>query len=267
MVQIHSTAIVDPAAELAEDVVVGPYAIIGPDVKIGPGSVVEANAFIDGHTEIGNSCRIAVGAVVGTPPQDTNYKNEPTKVIIGDNTTLREYVSVNRSSGEGTSTIIGHDCMLMAYTHIAHNCQIGNHVNIANYAGLAGHVHIGDYAFIGGLTAFHQFVRIGRMAIVSGFSGTRQDIPPYSIADGRPAIVRGVNKVGLRRRGFSRPDIDNMRHAFKIIWFEKLNLSHALTRVEEEVPMNEHIEHLLQFIRESKRGVIFKRESEEFDSL
>jgi len=157
--------------------------------------------------------------------------------------------------------------MLMAYTHIAHNCKIGNHVNIANYAGFAGHISVGDYAFIGGLTAFHQYIRIGKMAIVSGFSGTRQDIPPYAIADGRPAIVRGVNKIGLRRCGFSRAEIDKMRYAFKVLWFDKLNLSQALEKLESDVDINEHIQHLIEFIRESRRGVIMKRESEEFDSL
>jgi UDP-N-acetylglucosamine acyltransferase len=267
MEQIHSTAIIDPAAELAEDVIVGPHAIIGPNVKINAGSIIEANAFIDGHTEIGENCRIAVGAIVGTPPQDTNYKGEPTRVIIGNNTTIREYVTINRASGEGSSTEIGENCMLMAYTHIAHNCKIGNHVNIANYAGFAGHISVGDYAFIGGLTAFHQYIRIGKMAIVSGFSGTRQDIPPYAIADGRPAIVRGVNKIGLRRCGFSRAEIDKMRYAFKVLWFDKLNLSQALEKLESDVDINEHIQHLIEFIRESRRGVIMKRESEEFDSL
>ena len=155
--------------------------------------------------------------------------------------------------------------MIMAYAHVAHNCQISDEVIMANYAALAGHIQIGKGAFIGGLVAIHQFVRIGRYAIISGFSGTRQDIPPFSITDGRPAIVRGVNKVGLRRRQFSRAEIDNLRKAFRIIWFEKHNLSHALEILKDEVEQDEHIEHLVEFINTSKRGIIMKREQEDFD--
>ncbi|MGD9580499.1 MAG: acyl-ACP--UDP-N-acetylglucosamine O-acyltransferase [Vampirovibrionia bacterium] len=262
MERIHSTAIVDPAAEIAEDVIIGPFSIVGPNVILKSGTILESRVVIDGHTEIGHNCKIAVGAVVGTPPQDLSYKNEPTKVIIGDNTVLREYVTVNRASGEGNSTIVGSDCMIMAYTHIAHNCVIGNKVIMANYAGLAGHVEVGDSAFIGGITAIHQFVKIGKYAIISGFSGTRQDIPPFSMTDGRPAIVRGVNKVGLRRNGFTREEIDNLRKAFRIIWFEKHNLTNALELIQTEVNIDEHIKHLIDFIQNSKRGVIIKQDQD-----
>lgn len=262
MERIHSTAIVDPAAEIAEDVVIGPFSIVGPNVIIKSGTILESRVVIDGHTEIGNNCKLAVGAVVGTPPQDISYKNEPTRVIIGDNTVLREYVTVNRASGEGTSTVVGKDCMIMAYTHIAHNCQVGNKVIMANYAGLAGHVEVGDNAFIGGIVAIHQFVKIGKYAIISGFSATRQDIPPFSMSDGRPAIVRGVNKVGLRRNGFSREEIDNLRKAFRIIWFEKHNLTNALNIINSEVDLDENIKHLIDFIQNSKRGVIIKQDQD-----
>lgn len=262
MERIHSTAIVDPAAEIAEDVIIGPFSIVGPDVVIKSGTILESRVVVEGHTEIGTNCKLAVGAVVGTPPQDFSYKNEPTKVIIGNNTVLREYVTVNRASGEGCSTVVGDDCMIMAYTHIAHNCQVGNKVIMANYAGLAGHVEVGDSAFIGGIVAIHQFVKIGKYAIISGFSGTRQDIPPFSMTDGRPAIVRGVNKVGLRRNGFSRTEIDNLRKAFRIIWFEKHNLTNALELINTEVEMDEHIKYLLDFIKTSKRGVIIKQDQD-----
>lgn len=267
MENIHSTAIIDPAAEIAEDVIIGPFSVIGPDVKIKSGTIIKEHVVIDGHTEIGRNCQIAAAAVIGTPPQDKAYKGEPTRVVIGDNTILREYVTVNRASGEGNVTTLGNDCMIMAYTHIAHNCQIGNAVIMANYSALAGHVQVGDGAFIGGITAIHQFVKIGTLAIISGFSGTRQDIPPYSITDGRPAIVRGVNKVGLRRNGFSRAEIDNLRKAFRIIWFEKHNLAHSLVILETEVEQDDHIKHLVEFLKTSKRGVIIKREQEEFEAL
>lgn len=266
MERIHSTAIIDPAAQLAENVKVGPYAIIGPNAKIDEGSEIKAHAVIDGHTEIGKNCIIASGAIIGTAPQDTSYKGEPTQVIIGDNTIIREFATINRASGEGTATIVGSNCMIMAYSHIGHNCVVGNNVNMANNAGLAGHVVVENNCFIGGLTVYHQFVKIGKFAIISGFSGTRQDIPPFAIADGRPALVRGVNKVGLRRNGFSRDEIDNLRKAFKIIWFEKSNLTQALEKVENEVEMDQHIQYLLEFIRNSKRGVIMKRDQNDFDS-
>lgn len=267
MEKIHSTAIVDPAAELAEDVKVGPFSIIGPNVKINSGTIIEAQVVIDGHTEIGSDCVISVGAVIGSPPQDLTYKGEPTKVIIGNNTKIREYATVNRASGEGNATLVGDGCMLMAYSHVAHNCKLGNNVILANYTALAGFIEIGDYAFLGGIIAVHQFVKIGKLSIISGFSGTRQDIPPYSITDGRPAIVRGVNRVGLRRRGFSRDQIENLKKAFRIIWFEKLNLSQAIEKVQQEVNMDEHVEHLIDFIKTSKRGVIIKREQEKFENM
>lgn len=267
MEKIHSTAIIDPSAEIAEDVQIGPFTIIGPDVKIKSGTVIHSHVVIEGHTEIGSNCKIATAAVIGTAPQDLSYKGEPTQVIVGDNTVIREYVTINRASGEGGITSVGSDCMLMAYTHLAHNCKVGNKVLMANYTGLAGHVEVDNNAFIGGITAIHQFVKVGRNAIISGFSGTRQDIPPYSITDGRPAIIRGVNKIGLRRNGFSRAQIDNMRKAFKIIFFEKHTLSNSLEMLPNEVEMDEHVLHLVDFMKNSKRGVRLKRDNDDMDEI
>lgn len=268
MKNIHPSAIINKKAQLPNDIEIGPYCIIGPDVKIGAGTKLGPSVVLNGHTEIGENCQLYVGAVVGTPPQDLSYKNEPTKVIIGNNTQLREYVTVHRASGEGTSTNVGDNCMIMAYTHIAHNCKIGNNVIMANYVGLAGHIQIDDFAFISGLVAVHQFVKIGKMSIISGFSATRQDIPPFSTTDGRPAVVRGINKVGLRRRGFTKEQIENLHKAFRIIWFENNNMSQSFEKINSEIgPNDEHVNHLLNFIKTSKRGVIIKTEQEQFQSM
>lgn len=267
MENIHPTAIIDPEAELAEDVSVGPFSIIGPNVKINSGTQIGSHVVIDGHTEIGSNCIISPGAIIGTPPQDLSYKGEPTKVIIGNNTQIREYVTINRASGEDGVTRIGENCLLMINVHVAHNCQLGDNVIIANTTQLAGYVQVDDYAFISGIVVVHQFVHIGKMAIISGFSGTRQDIPPFSITDGRPAVVRGVNRVGLRRRGFSRDEINNLRKAFRIIWFEKNNMSQSIEKIKNEVNIDDHVQHLIDFIQNSKRGVIIKTQQEEFESL
>lgn len=263
MEKIHPSAIIDPAAEISDDVTIGPFTIIGPNVKIASGSVIESNVVIDGHTEIGSNCRIFSGAVIGTEPQDLTYKGELTKVKIGNGTQIREYATVNRASGEGNTTYVGDNCLLMAYSHVAHNCKLDNNVILANYVALAGHIQIGEHAFIGGIVAIHQFVKIGKMAIISGFSGTRQDIPPFSITDGRPAIVKGVNRVGLRRRGMSRDQINNIRTAFRIIWYENLNLSQSIDKIKQELPSDPNVDHLIEFLTSSKRGVIIKRKNEE----
>ena len=268
MDKIHPSSVISLTAEIAEDVTIGPFTTIGPDVKIQKGTIIGSNVTIVGHTEIGSDCVIAPGAVIGTPPQDLSYRNEETYVKIGNQTQIREYVTVNRASGEGTSTVVGNNCLLMAYAHLGHNCVLDDNVIIANTVNLAGHVHVGEYAFIGGTCVVHQFVKIGKMAIMSGFSGTRQDLPPYSITDGRPAYVRGVNRVGLRRRKFSKDEIDNMRRAFRIIWFQDhKNMSEALEKVVQEVQLDSHIEHLMEFIKTSKRGIIIKRQLENFDNF
>lgn len=268
MDRIHSSTVISPTAEISEDVTIGPFTVIGPDVKIGAGTVIGSNVTIVGHTEIGSECIIAPGAVIGTPPQDLSYKNEKTFVKIGNKTQIREYVTVNRASGEGTATVVGENCMLMAYSHLGHNCQLGNNIIVANTVSLAGHVTVGDYAFIGGTVVVHQFVKIGKLSIISGFSGTRQDIPPFSIADGRPAVIRGINRVGLKRRGLPKDEIDNLKKAFRLIWFQpNKNMKAALEKVEAEVPIDHNIKDLIDFIRDSKRGVNLKKavmEQEDF---
>ena len=260
---IHPTAIIDSSAIIEEDVKIHPYAVIGQNVKISSGTEIFPQAYIE-HSEIGKNCKIHSGAVIGTGPQDLGYKNEPTKVIIGDGCLIREHVTVNRASGEGNITQVGNECMLMIGAHVAHNCCVGNNVVIANIALLGGHVTIGDYAFIGGSTVFHQFTRVGEMAIVGGFTGTRQDLPPYAKIDGREGRVIGINSIGLKRRGVTLEERSAIKKTFKYLWFSDYNTKNAIEKIREELPSNKYIENLIEFIITSKRGVTkrtFKQDS------
>lgn len=252
---IHTGAIVDPTAEIAENVEIGPFAVIGKNVKLGSGVKIAPNAYLE-NCEIGDNSVIYAGAVIGTAPQDLSYKGEFTKVIIGQNAQIREHVTINRASGgEGQCTIIGDNCMLMTGAHVAHNCKLGNNVIFANLVTLGGHVEVEDFVFLGGMSVIHQFVRIGEMTIMSGFSASRQDIPPYSKMDGRPARVAGTNVVGLRRRGLSQEERTAVKNAYKYIWYSDLNTKNAIEKIRQEIPMNKYVEHLLNFIETSKRGI------------
>ncbi len=252
--QIYPNAVIHPTAEIADGVTIHPYAVIGPDVKIAQGAEIFPHAYLE-YCEIGRNTVISSGAVIGTAPQDLTYKNEKTGVIIGDNCQIREHVTVNRASGEGNITKVGNNCLLMIGSHVAHNCKLGDNVIIANLVLLAGHVTVEDYAFIGGTVVIHQHVRIGEMTIMGGFSGTRQDIPPYAKTDGRPARIIGINTVGLRRRGLNQEERTNLKKAFNLIWFSDLNTKQAVEEVKNTIPTNKYIEHLVSFIEESKRGV------------
>ncbi len=252
---IQSTAQIAPGAKLAHDVEVGHYSIIGPEVKIGPGTKIGEHCLITGNTTIGRNCRIFTGAVIGSIPQDLKYKGEETAVVIGDNNTIREYVTINLGTSASNKTVIGNNNLLMAYAHIAHDCLIGNNVVIANVGTLAGHILIEDRAILGGLAAVHQFVRIGRLAIVGGCSKVIQDIPPYSMCDGHPARVRSLNKVGLERAGISKEARENLKHAFTILFRSGLTVPHALKKMEAELPALPEVTHLVNFIKNSQRGV------------
>jgi UDP-N-acetylglucosamine acyltransferase len=252
---IQSTAQIDPAAQLGADAEVGHYAIIGPEVKIGSGTKIGDHCVILGDTTIGKNCQIFTGAVIGSIPQDLKYKGEKTEIIIGDNNIIREYVTINLGTAASGQTIIGDNNLIMAYAHIAHDCVIGNNVILANVATLAGHIVIEDRAILGGLAAVHQFVRIGYLAIVGGCSKVIQDIPPYSMCDGHPARVRSLNKVGLERMGISREAKTNLKHAFTILFNSGLTISHALEKVEQELPSIPEVARLLNFIKNSQRGI------------
>ena len=252
---IHPTAIVHPKAEISPDVEIGPYSSIGAKVVLGEGVNVGASCVIEGRTTIGKNCRIFTGAVIGSEPQDLKYSNEETRLTIGENNTIREYVTINPGTGEGGETRIGDTNLLMAYSHVAHDCSVGNSVVIANVGTLAGHVTIEDGAIIGGLVAIHQFTRIGTLAIIGGCSKVVQDVPPYSRCDGHPAKVYGLNRIGLERAGVAKESAVSLKRAFKLLFNSGLSTSHALEKIKEEVPQTKEVAHLMEFIRKSERGV------------
>lgn len=252
---IHNTAIIANGAQIAASADIGPYAVIGANVTIGSGTTIGAHAVIDGHTVIGKDCRIFAGATIGLAPQDLSYNNEPTGVIIGDRVTAREYVTIHRASKEG-NTIIGDDCFLMNFSHVAHNCRVGKGVIMANSATLAGHVVVGDYTVMGGLVVVHQHVNIGRLIMIGGLTGTRTDLPPFSMIDGRPGKVVGINKVGMRRQKISQEVRTAINNAYRIIYRMNENLTNALSRIEREIHPYEEINEIVEFYRSSKRGVV-----------
>ena len=259
MNQIHSTALISKSAKLADDIVIGPYAVIGDDVTIGSNTKIGAYCLIVGNTAIGKSCQIFTGAVLGSPPQDLKYKGEKSFLEIGDNNVIREYCTFNPGTEEGGKTIVGGNNIFMAYSHVAHDCRVGNHCIIANNGTLAGYVTIEDSAVIGGLVAVHQFVRVGELSIVGGCSKVVQDIPPYSTCDGHPAYVYGLNLIGLRRHGVAREVIAKLNRAFKILFHSGATTKHALEEIEKEIEPCEEISRLVDFIRNSKRGISHSR--------
>ncbi|MCX7803624.1 MAG: acyl-ACP--UDP-N-acetylglucosamine O-acyltransferase [Planctomycetota bacterium] len=229
---IHPAAMVDRRAEIGAGVEIGPYAVIDGPVKIGRDTIVMAHAHISGHTEIGEGCRIHMGAVVGHEPQDHAYKGEPSRTLIGNRVTIREYAQVHRATGEGNATVIGDDCFLMATSHVGHNCRLGRGVHLANCALLAGHVTVEDAANISGGVAIHQFVRVGMLAMLSGGSRFSMDIPPFSIGDGANSIS-GLNVVGIRRwPAFTAEDRAQIRDAFRLIFRSGKPLGAAVAEAE-----------------------------------
>ncbi len=254
MATIHPTAVVHPKAELAEDVEVGPYCIIGPNVVIDSGTTLRAHVIIEENTFIGKNNHIYHGALLGAPPQDRKFKHERTYLRIGDGNLIREYVTLHRASGEEQETRIGNNCFLMAYVHIGHNCRVGDEVVMANSVGVSGHCVIEDGANLGGMTGIHQFTRIGRLAMVGGMSRIVRDVPPYMIVEGNPAEVRGVNIVGLRRAGIPEETRNALRTACRLMFFANLNLSQAIERIRAELPMVPELEHLIQFVEQTRLG-------------
>jgi len=254
--EIHPTAIINPNAEIEEEVVIGAFCIISEGVHIKKGTKLISNVIIEGNTTIGENCSIYPFASIGLPPQDLKYKGEKTGLTIGNNNIIREYITIHRASvgGDGVTTI-GDNNFLMAYVHIAHDCKIGNSVIMSNLATLAGHVVLEDYAYIGGLVAIHQFTRIGTYAMVGGFSGVGQDIPPYTMASGARAKLFGLNTIGLKRHGFSDSMINDLKKAYKILFREKRTLKDAIKKVQEELPYTDEIKHLIEFIQKNKRGI------------
>lgn len=253
--EIHPTAIVDPSARLAGDVVIGPWAYIGPNVELGEGCEVGPRATIERDTTLGVQCRIGNGAVIGSDPQDLKYRGEPTFLKVGDRVNVREYVTINRPTGENETTVIGNDCLFMAYAHVAHNCELGDRVIMANTATLGGHIQVGHGAILGGLVAVHQFVHIGKFSIVGGSSGVRKDILPFTMASGFPCSPHGLNIVGLKRRGFSRERMINLRHAYRIIFRSGMRLDEATQKLKEDFAGNQDVQLLIDFIENTQRGL------------
>lgn len=253
--KIHETAVVHPGARIGKDVEIGPYAVIGENVLIDDGTKIGAHAVIDGWTSIGKNCVIYPGASIGSEPQDLKFRGEKSYVFIGDNTKIREFATVNRATGEGEETRIGSNCMLQAYTHVAHNCVVGNHVIMSNAATLAGHVIVEDRAVIGGLSGVHQFVKIGRNAMVGGLTKIVQDVPPFVIVDGHPAKVSGLNSVGMSRAGINAASRSLIKKAYKLLYRSGLSLPQAIAMIEQEVDSCEEVEHFLRFLRNAERGI------------
>ena len=253
---IHPTAIVDPKTELGNNVTIGPYSIIESDVRIGDGCRIASNVLIGSGARLGKNVEIHHGAVVGTVPQDLKFGGEKTTAEIGDNTVIREYVTVNRGTVDRLKTIVGSDCLLMAYAHVAHDCVLGDKVIMANAVNLGGHVKIDDWAIVGGLVPVHQFTRIGKHAMIGGGFRVVQDVCPFALMAGCPLRVVSVNHVGLSRRGFSEETIKTLKAAFKILFRSKLNTSRALSRVEEEIEMIPEIAEVIEFFKTSERGVV-----------
>ena len=251
--KIHKTAIIDDSAKIAPNVTIGAYAIIGKDVVIEEGCTIGESANIQ-FAKIGKNTKISPFASIGGEPQDLGYKGEKTGVIIGDNCWIREFSTINRASGEGTNTIIGNNCLLMAYTHVAHNCILEDNVIMANQATLGGHCHVGFGVFLGGGTIFHQNLRIGDMAIVSGACAARLDIIPYCKAEGIPAIPKGTNAIGLRRKGVDKDSRDAIHKAIRLLTSDKYNTTQALEVIEAEFKGNKYVDNLVDFVRTSKRG-------------
>ena len=253
---IHPTAIVDAAAEIASGARIGPYCVIGPDVVIGEDTELQHHVTVMGPTRIGRGNFFFAYTSIGQKTQDLKYAGEPTYLEIGDNNTFREFCTVNRGTLPGTKTIVGSGGNFLAYSHIAHDCVVGNHVIFSNNGTLAGHVQVGDHAVIGGLTAIHQFCRVGRHAITGGCSKIVQDVPPFFIADGNPAEIRGINQVGLERAGFPAETVRALKEAYRILYRGNLNVKQSVETIREELPDLPELAELGRFIESSQRGII-----------
>jgi UDP-N-acetylglucosamine acyltransferase len=256
MATIHPTAMVDPTARVADSATVGPYCVIGAGVTLGEECLLHNNVVIAGPTTIGQGNEFYPFSSIGHRTQDLKYTAEPTFLEIGNHNCFREFVTVNRSTAPGSTTKIGNHGNFLAYAHIAHDCTVGDHVIFSNNGTLAGHVKIGHHVVIGGLSGIHQFCRVGDHAIIGGCTKIVQDVPPFLIADGNPAEMRGVNVVGLERRGFSGDAIKEMRECYKILYRGNLNTSQAVEVMRKQFPESETIQLFIKFIVSSERGII-----------
>lgn len=253
---IHQLAVVHPEAKIGENVEIGPFAVIGRDVVIGDNTVIMNNATVMDGARIGCNCRIFPGAVIAGIPQDLKFHGEETLAIIGDNTTLRECVTVNRGTASKEKTVVGSGCLIMAYCHVAHDCTVGNNVIISNACQVAGEVTIDDFAVIGGGTLIHQFCHLGSHVMIQGGSKINKDIPPFVKAARDPIAFTGINTVGLRRRNFSTEDINAIQEIYRYLYLSQMNVTDAIERIEAEIPQSQVRDQILNFARASKRGIL-----------
>ncbi len=253
---IHPTSIIHPGAKLADNVTIGPYSVVGEHVVIGAGTVVASHVVIEGWTEIGCDNQVFQFSSIGAAPQDLKYSGQKTYLKIGDRNRIREFTTLNRGTAEGGGvTRVGNDNLFMAYSHVAHDCIINDHVILANGATLAGHVEIESATILGGLSAVHQFTRIGCHAMISGGSMVNQDIPPYTVAQGDRAKTVGLNLIGLKRRDFSEETIRGIKKAYRLIFRSGLRLEEALLKASEEIQTTPELDHFIDFIKNSQRGI------------
>ncbi len=254
---VHPTAIVDADADIGAGVSIGPWAMVGPGCVLGDGTSVAARATLEKNVKLGRNVQIGIGSVLGGDPQDLKYRGEDTFVEIGDDTVIREYVTINRGTSHSVTTRVGHGCFLMTNVHVAHDCQLGNQVIISNGTLLAGHVSLADRVTISGNCAVHQFVRVGRFAFIGGVSKVTQDIPPFVRASGNPTALFGLNSVGLQRHGFDATVIREVKRAYRLCFKSDLNLSQALKQAHTDVEQIPEVVEFITFIEDSQRGVGF----------
>ncbi len=256
MPDIHPTAIVHPSATIADSAVVGPYAIVEENVRIGEGTLLESHNRVGSGARIGKNCRIGHGAVVSTIPQDLKFAGEETELYIGDGTTVREFSTLNRGTKAAGKTVVGRNCLVMAYAHVAHDCQLGDNVILANGVQMGGHVEIQDFAIVGGMATIKQFARIGRHCMVGGGYRVNKDVPPFTLAGHEPLAFEGLNSIGLRRRGFSKETIDTLDRLYMILYRSGRNVSQAVEVIAREVPQIPEVREILSFIAASAHGII-----------
>ena len=254
--RIHPTAIISPEAEIGSDVEVGAFAIIGPHCVVGDGCVIAPRASLERYVMLGRGVKVGSGSILGGDPQDLKYQGEPTTVEVGDDTVIREYVTINRGTTESMKTTVGKSCFIMTYVHLAHDCHVGDHVIISNGSQFAGHITIEDRCIISGLVAVHQFVKIGAYSFLGGHSRVPKDVPPYLKAVGNPIKLYGLNTVGLQRNGFAPEVVHELKRAYRLFFRSELNVTQAMERAEHELQLFPEVKRFLEFVGASGRGVV-----------
>jgi len=253
---LHPTAIIESGVTVGENVTIGPYSWIRENVIIGDGCEIGSHVVLCPGSILGKECRVLHHAVLGEIPQDLKFGGEETTIEIGDRTVIREFVTINRGTEAHWKTVVGSDCLIMAYVHLAHDCIVGNNVVIANACNIAGHVEIQDWVILGGMIGIHQFTKVGQHSLVGGHYRVSKDVPPFIIAAGEPLRFEGLNIIGLRRRGFKNDAIKTLKKAYNLIYLSQYNVSDAVVKIQEDIELNQEVKALLEFIKNSDRGII-----------